>query len=202
MGTTHFKTRRVDNVAAEMSLHVLAYNLKRAIAVVGAHRLSPWLSHLMVSRQETARALLTPGEIMQLPAHEAIIFAGGAPPIRALKIRYYADPVLARRVRNLDPDRARFRSGAASPWTAVLAPASGAATRKAAEMDEGGLKQEPELAGHDHSHATQHAEEPAQESDSDGDEIQQGGELQRRLSGAARQAAMDPDDGIPLGDDL
>ena len=31
------------------------------------HRLSPWLGHLMVSRQETARPLLTPGEIMQLP---------------------------------------------------------------------------------------------------------------------------------------
>jgi len=39
MGATHFKTRRMDNVAAEMSLHVLAYNLKRAIAVVGAQPL-------------------------------------------------------------------------------------------------------------------------------------------------------------------
>ena len=28
------------------------------------HRLAPWLGHLMVSRQETARPLLTPGEIM------------------------------------------------------------------------------------------------------------------------------------------
>lgn len=39
MGATHFKTRRMDNVAAEISLHVLAYNLKRAIAVVGAQPL-------------------------------------------------------------------------------------------------------------------------------------------------------------------
>lgn len=39
MGATHFKTRGMDNVAAEMSLHVLAYNLKRAIAVVGAQPL-------------------------------------------------------------------------------------------------------------------------------------------------------------------
>jgi len=29
------------------------------------HRLSPWLGHLMVSRQETSRPLLTPGEVMQ-----------------------------------------------------------------------------------------------------------------------------------------
>jgi type IV secretion system protein VirD4 len=36
------------------------------------HRLSPWLGHLMVSRQETARPLLTPGEVMQLSADEAL----------------------------------------------------------------------------------------------------------------------------------
>jgi transposase len=36
MGRTHFRTRRLANVATEMSLHILAYNLKRAIAVLGA----------------------------------------------------------------------------------------------------------------------------------------------------------------------
>ena len=30
-------------------------------------RLTPWLAHVMVSRQETSRPLLTPGEVMQLP---------------------------------------------------------------------------------------------------------------------------------------
>ena len=39
MGATHFKTRRLKNVAGEMSLHVLAYNLRRAIAVIGARPL-------------------------------------------------------------------------------------------------------------------------------------------------------------------
>jgi len=39
------------------------------------HRLSPWLGHLMVSRQETARPLLTPGEVMQLsPADDCCWF--------------------------------------------------------------------------------------------------------------------------------
>ena len=33
MGATHFKTKRLKNLAGEMSLYVLAYNLKRAIAV-------------------------------------------------------------------------------------------------------------------------------------------------------------------------
>jgi DDE family transposase len=35
MGRSHFKTRTFKRVGTEMSLHVLAYNLKRAIAVLG-----------------------------------------------------------------------------------------------------------------------------------------------------------------------
>jgi hypothetical protein len=35
MGRGHFLTRKLANVATEMSLHVLAYNLKRAVAVLG-----------------------------------------------------------------------------------------------------------------------------------------------------------------------
>lgn len=35
MGRSHLKTRTLKNVATEMSLHILAYNIKRAIALVG-----------------------------------------------------------------------------------------------------------------------------------------------------------------------
>ena len=35
MGATHFKTRTLDKVSTEMSLHVLAYNLKRMITILG-----------------------------------------------------------------------------------------------------------------------------------------------------------------------
>jgi hypothetical protein len=35
MGATHFVMKRLPNVQAEMSLHVLAYNLKRVINIVG-----------------------------------------------------------------------------------------------------------------------------------------------------------------------
>ncbi|WP_199544168.1 IS1182 family transposase [Paraburkholderia kururiensis] len=35
MGSTHFQTRGLGHVAAEMSLHVLAYNLKRVIRILG-----------------------------------------------------------------------------------------------------------------------------------------------------------------------
>ena len=39
MGSTHFLMKRLPNVQAEMSLHVLAYNLRRAINVLGVPRI-------------------------------------------------------------------------------------------------------------------------------------------------------------------
>jgi len=35
MGSTHFLTRTLKRVRTEMSLHVLAYNIKRMIAIIG-----------------------------------------------------------------------------------------------------------------------------------------------------------------------
>lgn len=35
MGYTHFLTKTLDRVSTEMSLHVLAYNLKRLMAILG-----------------------------------------------------------------------------------------------------------------------------------------------------------------------
>ena len=35
MGSTHFLTRTLKRVSTEMSLHVLAYNIKRVIAIIG-----------------------------------------------------------------------------------------------------------------------------------------------------------------------
>ena len=35
MGATHFLTRTLKRVSTEMSLHVLAYNMKRVIAILG-----------------------------------------------------------------------------------------------------------------------------------------------------------------------
>ena len=35
MGSTHFLTRRLEHVSTEMSLQVLAYNLKRVIVILG-----------------------------------------------------------------------------------------------------------------------------------------------------------------------
>lgn len=63
----------------------------RAQKNYAGHRLAPWLAHVMVSRQETARPLLTPGEVMQLPNDEALVLLAGTPPLRAKKLRYFED---------------------------------------------------------------------------------------------------------------
>jgi len=39
MGATHFLTRTLDRVSTEMSLHVLAYNLKRVLRLLGSDAL-------------------------------------------------------------------------------------------------------------------------------------------------------------------
>ena len=64
---------------------------QRAQRNLAGHRLSPWLSHLAVSSQETPRALMTPGEVLQLPADAALVLVSGTPPIRARKLAYYRD---------------------------------------------------------------------------------------------------------------
>jgi hypothetical protein len=39
MGATHFLTRTLEHVSTEMSLHVLAYNMKRVLKIVGMREL-------------------------------------------------------------------------------------------------------------------------------------------------------------------
>ena len=64
---------------------------QRAMRNYAGHRLAPWLAHVMVSRQETSRPLLTPGEIMQLSPSDELVLLSGMPPIRAKKLRYFED---------------------------------------------------------------------------------------------------------------
>jgi len=71
---------------------------QRAMRNYAGHRLAPWLAHVMVSRQETARALLTPGEVMQLKPSDELVLVSGHPPIRAKKLRYYKDRRFTARV--------------------------------------------------------------------------------------------------------
>ena len=85
-------------------------------------RMAPWLGHTMVSRQEVPRALLTPGEVMQLPPSDSLVFVGGSPPIRARKLRYFAEPIFQSRVRAPIPVSPTKGPGAHSDWDTVTPP--------------------------------------------------------------------------------
>jgi hypothetical protein len=63
----------------------LIRNRMPTIEFVRLPRVSPWLGHLMVSRQETARPLLTPGEVMRLPNDDELVLVSGCQPIHAKK---------------------------------------------------------------------------------------------------------------------
>jgi type IV secretion system protein VirD4 len=169
----------------------------RAMKNYAGHRLSPWLGHLMVSRQETARALLTPGEVMQLPPDEALVLVSGTPPIRARKARFYLDAQLADRVaappaaKPSDWPRAKTHD-----WN-TQAPADGLTASAGEGGEEGGHRREPELG--DAADATVPPQAPEEQLAHDADEDgQQADPLAPRFAQVARQASLDPDDGIAL----
>lgn len=180
----------------------------RAMKNYAGHRLSPWLGHLMVSRQETARALLTPGEVMQLPSSDEIVMIAGIAPIRARKVRYFEDARLqARLMAAPNPTSLLPRGGRARPddWSHLAAPAPKASTvtqTLANDPADGGLRREPELSDHDAVAPPEKTQASPKEFDvvnDKGDErIRRAAILRGRMRLVARQAAMDPDDGINL----
>ncbi|UDF05628.1 conjugal transfer protein TraG [Asticcacaulis sp. AND118] len=122
----------------------------RAQKNYAGHRLSPWLAHVMVSRQETARQLLTPGEVMQLPPQDELVLVSGVAPIRAKKLRYFEDrnfitrrlppPVLSEGV-YLDRPEGRPDDWAGRVRATSKQLAAALEIENAAE-DEGGLQQQ------------------------------------------------------------
>ena len=63
----------------------------RSLENLSGKRSSLWLTNVAVSKQETPRPLLTPGEVLQLPRDDALVLVSGVPPIRARKLRFYED---------------------------------------------------------------------------------------------------------------
>ena len=177
----------------------------RAMKNYAGHRLSPWLGHLMVSRQETSRPLLTPGEIMQLPASDAIVMVSGCSPIRARKARYFEDGQLKGRV--LDPPRQTAQTSLpqnADDWShrppIQVAKFKGADDRASEDEADGGVRREPDLSQHEDivpPKRTERANEFTFPEDAD-DDAAQSRTLNDRMRRVARQASLDPDDGIAL----
>jgi type IV secretion system protein VirD4 len=163
----------------------------------------------MVSRQETARQLLTPGEVMQLPPDDEIVLVSGCPPIRAKKARYYEDAELKRRIL-APPPALRFGARGAGArkdeageeaethdWVGrvVVAPRSSAVVN-----DDGGIRQEPGPEQPDEiAPVPMVAPNEFEVLDEDSDDtVQPLAVLQSRVRVVARQAALDPADDLGM----
>ncbi len=169
------------------------------------HRLSPWLGHLMVSRQETARPLLTAGEVMQLPPADELVLAAGVPPIRANKVRYFADRRFnARLLPPPETGAAADDRPPADDWSAIPIPNriadAQAPGKTGAATTDGGIRREPELPEHEAvvAETPTPAKALAIVDDEVDDDAEQTAAIQRRFRAVARQAALDPDDGLSL----
>jgi len=177
----------------------------RAMKNYAGSRLSPWLGHLMVSRQETARPLLTPGEVMQLPPDDELVLMSGIAPIRAKKARYFEDPEMTARI--LPPPVLTHQK---SPSTDDNPPVSsdgdwaGAVVAPVASDTEdpanAGIRREPELPQHEEIVAEPakpvHEFEPMDEEPDD--EVQRQRIMQRSFGTVARQVSLDPDDDMKM----
>ncbi len=184
----------------------------RAMKNYAGHRLSPWLGHLMVSRQETARPLLTPGEVMQLPSNDELVLISGCLPIRAMKARYFEDERFRERViPPAKPDgAAEARNNPKDDWKDLPLPTANVPEPKTINRPQnavpindqanGGIRREPELPEHEEvapDPTPAKAEFDFAEEETD-DEVQRASTLRKQGMDIARQAAMDPGDDLGL----
>jgi type IV secretion system protein VirD4 len=180
----------------------------RAMKNYAGHRLSPWLGHLMVSRQETARPLLTSGEVMQLPSSDELVLVSGVPPIRAKKARYYDDIRLTERV--LPPAQLgnqETRLAPSNDWSRLPAPPAVDPTGKSnvphnariTDLANAGIRRQPELPQHEEV-VFQKPEAAPEFAFEEKESAVRAQSSQRQFRSLARQAAMDPGDGLKLSE--
>jgi type IV secretion system protein VirD4 len=176
----------------------------RAMKNYAGHRLSPWLGHLMVSRQETSRPLLTSGEVMQLSPNEAIVMVSGVPPVRALKVRYYEDPQLRSRVLRPAGNAPVNLVAQQDDWSVrpPIAPSVELLTalKRKARDPNGGHSREPELPENEKlviNSPRSEVEFDSDPDDADADAVQARA-LNGSMQGLARAVSLDPDDKMGL----
>ncbi|MDB5971171.1 MAG: conjugal transfer protein TraG [Hydrocarboniphaga sp.] len=177
----------------------------RAQRNYAGHRLAPWLGHLMVSRQESARPLLTPGEVMQLAPDDEIVMVSGHAPIRAKKIRYYEDRNFSNRVQpppvlthGLYVDAPPARP---DDWSALTLPhvmnVDADSRSGCGDSDDGGRQTQLDLSAATSTEPSKPANDIVSLIDDDAP-IRMLDRNRRWPSRNARLAALDPDDGIAL----
>jgi type IV secretion system protein VirD4 len=188
----------------------------RAMQNYAGHRLAPWLGHLMISRSETARPLLTAGEVMQLPPDDEIVMVAGVPPVRAKKARYFEDVRFKERLLPVPQNPKAGLMRKPDDWSALkpvaapaskntVAPFAAPATNGAAKADDdpanSGLRREPGLERHKDI-APEPVKTPINEFDPDADEPERevitNRALARDMRLMARRIALDPGDGMEL----
>ncbi len=179
----------------------------RAMRNYAGHRLSPWLGHLMVSRTETSRPLLTPGEIMQLPSADEIVMISGSPPIRAKKARYYEDERFRERILP-PPNLTRPEALRPDDWTSQPLPARPEieATRETAidfdddDPGESGHRHQPELSQAkpvEKKEPLDNEFNPDVDNDADEDAARFN-RMNTLMQGVARQASLDRGDDLDM----
>jgi type IV secretion system protein VirD4 len=152
---------------------------------------------------------------MQLPPSDELVLVSGVPPIRAHKARYYEDIRLKRRV--LQPPALTTASAGTSgdrpaphadDWTTLPPPepAAAAAARSVAgsladdDPANGGIRREPLLPEHEavvSEEPTPSPEFALLEDEPDDDPVRAKA-LSQSFRTVARQAALDPGDGLEL----
>jgi type IV secretion system protein VirD4 len=177
----------------------------KAMKNYAGSRLSPWLGHLMVSRSETARPLLTPGEVMQLPPTDEIVMVSGVHPIRAKKARYYEDARFEERI-VAPPVPVRPKEGRPDDWSSrplpARPPAPAAADRDDADDEDpknADRRKQPELSqGTVEKQApieNEFALDPVDDMEEEAPRI---GRMNDLMQGLARQASLDPGDDLGM----
>ncbi|ABS62817.1 TRAG family protein [Parvibaculum lavamentivorans DS-1] len=180
----------------------------KAMKNYAGHRLSPWLGHLMVSRSETARQLLTPGEIMQLPPTDEIVMVAGTPPIRAKKARYYEDARFKERIMS-PPGLARPAEGRPDDWSKLPIPARPDMTENAAPTTSGDNEEDSTESERRHQPELNRVNPIEKKAPIDNefeidlpddteDAAARNQRLTRVMRGVARQVSLDPNDGMEL----
>ena len=177
----------------------------KAMKNYAGSRLSPWLGHLMVSRSETARPLLTPGEVMQLPPTDEIVMVSGVHPIRAKKARYYEDARLQERILR-PPVPTRPKEGRSDDWSSrPLPPRPPAPAMRDGEDAEdedpknADRRRQPELnqemVEKKQPIDNEFVVDPTDEMEEDAPRI---GRMNDIMQGLAQQASLDPGDDLGL----